>query len=78
MITPGEKSPLPEAQRRVEPATLHHAAAHKATNGSVQTNVSAAILRRKLQITPAISPSHSVLTPGQLGPGLFYNTRLLA
>ena len=25
MLTPREKSPLPEAQRRVEPATLHHA-----------------------------------------------------
>ena len=24
MLTPREKSPLPEAQRRVEPATLHH------------------------------------------------------
>ena len=25
MLTPREKSPLPEAQRRIEPATLHHA-----------------------------------------------------
>ena len=25
MLTPREKFPLPEAQRRVEPATLHHA-----------------------------------------------------
>ena len=38
--------------------------------GSAHTIVCAVTLTHKLQIKPAISPSDSILTPGQLVPAL--------
>ena len=38
--------------------------------GSAQTSVRAATLRQKLQIKLSVSPSHSILTPGQPVPAL--------
>ena len=39
-------------------------------DGSAQTIVHAATLRQKLQIKLAVSPSHSILTPGRPVPAL--------
>ena len=39
-------------------------------DGSAQTIIRAATLRQKLQIKLSISPSHSILTPGQPVPAL--------
>ena len=39
-------------------------------DGSAQTAVRAATLRQRLQIKLAITPSHSILTPGQPDPPL--------
>ena len=39
-------------------------------DGPAQTSVHAATLRWNLQIKLSVSPSHSILTPGQLVPSL--------
>ena len=47
-------------------------------DGSTQTILHAATLRQKLQIKLSISPSHSILTPGQQSQHWPYNARHLA